>query len=48
MKNELNREQWRERDDRFRQLLDLAREGNEDAVGDVYREYGFDYGRDEA
>ena len=36
------------RDERFEQLLALAREGDEDAVGDLYREYGFEYGRDEA
>ncbi len=36
------------RDKRFHQLLALAREGDEDAVGDLYREYGFEYGRDEA
>ena len=36
------------RDQRFKQLLDLAQEGDEDAVGDLYREYGFEYGRDEA
>ena len=35
-------------DSRFRQLLALADEGNEDAVGDLFREYGFKYGRDEA
>ncbi len=35
-------------DERFEQLLALAREGDEDAVGDLYREYGFEYGRDEA
>lgn len=35
-------------DSRFRQLLALARGGDEDAVGDLYREYGFEYGRDEA
>jgi len=35
-------------DSRFRQLLALAREGDEEAVGDLYREYGFVYGRDEA
>ena len=31
-------------DSRFRQLLALAREGNQDAVGDLYREYGVEYG----
>lgn len=36
------------RDERFKQLLALAREGDEDAVGDLYREYGFKYGRDAA
>ncbi len=36
------------RDERFNQLLALADEGNEDAVGDLFREYGFEYGRDEA
>jgi len=28
------------RDKRFEQLLALASEGNEDAVGDLFREYG--------
>lgn len=28
-----------ERDTRFQQLLDLAQEGNEDAIGDLWREY---------
>ncbi len=36
------------RDQRFKQLLALAQEGDEDAAGDLYREYGFEYGRDEA
>ncbi len=35
-------------DSRFRQLLALAREGNEDAVGDLYREYGVEYGKEDA
>ena len=35
-------------DERFKQLLALADEGDEDAVGDLFREYGFEYGRDEA
>jgi hypothetical protein len=36
------------RDERFEQLLALAREGNENAVGDLYREYGFKCGRNGA
>ena len=35
------------RDERFEQLLALAREGNEEAVSDLFKEYGFQYGRDE-
>ncbi|NLG35311.1 MAG: hypothetical protein GX548_08150 [Lentisphaerae bacterium] len=37
-------------DPRFRQLMVLAAEGNEEAVGDLWREYGVDFvkeGRDE-
>ncbi len=32
-------------DERFQQLLALADEGEEGAVGDLYREYGYEYGR---
>ena len=32
------------RDVRFEQLMALAREGDENAVGDLYREYGVDFG----
>lgn len=28
---------------RFRQLLDLAEEGNAEAVGDLWREFGFSF-----
>ena len=31
------------RDQRFRQLLDLARSGDEDAIGDLFREFNFDF-----
>jgi hypothetical protein len=30
---------------RFLQLLDLAREGKEEAIADLWREYGFKFGR---
>ena len=30
-------------EERFEQLLALAREGNEDAVGDLWREFGVEY-----
>lgn len=33
----------RNRDVRFRQLFALAREGNAEAVADLWREYGFDF-----
>ena len=32
-----------QRTDRFRTLLSLAREGNEDAIGDLWREFSFDF-----
>jgi len=32
-----------QRDRRFYELLDLAAEGNEDAVGDLWREFGVEY-----
>ena len=32
---------------RFRQLLDLARAGDEVAVADLYREFGFRFGQEE-
>ena len=34
------------RNQRFQQLLALAREGNEDAVGDLWREFHFDFARE--
>jgi len=36
------------RDQRFEQLLALAREGCVEAVGDLWLEYGYEYGRCEA
>jgi len=33
-------------DMRREQLEQLADDGDEDAVGDLYREYGVDFGRD--
>ena len=44
-KQALDELKTRERDSRFRELLDLADEGNQDAIGDLYREYGYDYDR---
>lgn len=35
----------RRRDRRFDQLLALAREGNEEAKSDLFKEYGFDADR---
>ncbi len=35
-----------QRTDRFRILLSLAREGNEDAIGDLWREFNFDFHRE--
>jgi hypothetical protein len=35
-----------ERGLRFYQLLALAEEGNEHAVGDLFREFGFRFGKD--
>ena len=35
------------RDERFNELLDLAREGNADAIADLWREYGFNFEREE-
>ena len=29
--------------DRFRALLDLARDGDQDAIGDLLREFNFDF-----
>ena len=38
----------RQRDDnRFNQLLDMASTGNLEAEADLWREYGFDFERDE-
>lgn len=34
-------------DERFQHLLALARDGNEDAIGDLFREFGFKYVGDE-
>lgn len=31
------------RDERFRQLWDQAEGGDQEAVGDLWREFGFDY-----
>lgn len=31
------------RDDRFRHLLDLAHDGDENAIGDLWREFDFDF-----
>ena len=36
------------RDDRFRQLTALANEGNAEAAADLWREYGFEFGKEEA
>ena len=33
-------------DNRFKELLDLAREGDECAVQDLWLEFGFDYERE--
>ena len=33
-----------ERDERFRQLLDLAKDGDPDAPGDLLREFNFNCG----
>jgi hypothetical protein len=35
------------RDPRFRQYLSLALEGNEEAIADLFREYGFKFGEEE-
>lgn len=35
------------RDKRFYQLLDMARGGNAEAAADLWREYGFDFEREE-
>lgn len=35
------------RDKRFHQLLDKARAGNAEAVADLWREYDFDFEREE-
>lgn len=35
------------RDRRFRQLLDMARGGDAEAVADLWREYGFRFGEDQ-
>lgn len=35
-------------DERFQQLVDCANEGDACAVQDLWLEYGFVYGRDEA
>jgi hypothetical protein len=32
------------KDKRFDQLMSLAEDGDEDAVGDLWREYGFEFG----
>jgi len=34
------------RDKRFRQLLDMARNGDAEAAADLWREYGFRFGED--
>lgn len=31
------------RNPRFRQLLDMARDGDENAIGDLWREFQFDF-----
>ena len=36
------------RDDRFRQLTALAKEGNAEAAADLWREYGIEFGKEEA
>lgn len=38
----------RRHDARLRQLLHLARSGDQDAMGDLWREYQFDYEREGA
>jgi hypothetical protein len=35
-----------QRTERFRTLLSLAREGNEDAIGDLWREFQSDFARE--
>lgn len=35
------------RDKRFLQYLDMAQAGNAEAVADLWREYGFDFEREE-
>ena len=37
-----------ERDPRFRQLLDLANDGNQEAIRDLWVEFGYDHQRGEA
>lgn len=37
----------RMRDPRFRQYLNLALEGNEEAIADLFREYSFKFGEEE-
>ena len=37
-----------QRDQRFNELLDLAREGNAEAIADLWKEYGFDFEREES
>ena len=39
--------QGKQRDQRFYQLLDLAKEGDAEAKADLWREYSFDVDRDE-
>ena len=38
----------RSEDQRFQQLLEVAKRGDECAVGDLFREFGFRFGEEEA
>lgn len=41
--NHLNNGNSPERDERFDQLMDLARDGVDEAIDDLWTQYGFDF-----
>ncbi len=45
-KTQQPRKELHERNPRFRQLLALAQEGDQDAIGDLFREFNFDFEKD--
>ena len=42
-KTQRSRKELHVRNPRFRQLLALAQEGDQDAIGDLFREFNFDF-----